>query len=158
MSAAHIRPLDLQQPTLVQALHRIWCAAYAQEAALLGLTPAQFPPLQTTVADLQASGWQFFGAMQGSTLAAAAALGDEEDGALRLNALVVSPAFQRRGLGRQLVEEALRRTAPGRLLRVGTGAANQPALALYEGMGFTLEARFSVGSPPVDVVRLTRRA
>ncbi|HSI47582.1 MAG TPA: GNAT family N-acetyltransferase [Ideonella sp.] len=153
----NVQPLDLQQPALAQALHRIWLAAYAQEATLLGLAPAQFPPLQKTVADLQASGWQFFGVMQGDTLAAAAALGDEEDGALRLNALVVSPACQRRGLGRQLVAEALRRTAPGRLLRVGTGAANQPALALYEGMGFTLEARLSVGSPPVEFVRLTRR-
>lgn len=153
-----IAPLDLADTRQAEALHRVWLAAYAQEAALLGIPEDRFPPLQKSLAELQASGWLFLGAWVGDTLAGAAALGAEADGALRLNALVVMPTFQRRGLGRQLTAAAIQQAEPGRLLRVGTGAANRPALALYASMGFTLEAQLSVGEPPVAFVRLTRLA
>jgi ribosomal protein S18 acetylase RimI-like enzyme len=65
-----------------------------------------------------------------------AAVGLEPEGdALRIARLMVAPAAQRRGLGRAAVALALAR-AGGRAVVVSTGAANVPALALYEGAGF----------------------
>jgi ribosomal protein S18 acetylase RimI-like enzyme len=49
--------------------------------------------------------------------------------------LFVAPSALRRGVGSALVRHALAQ-ARGRRVRVGTAAANAPALALYEGLGF----------------------
>jgi ribosomal protein S18 acetylase RimI-like enzyme len=65
---------------------------------------------------------------------AAVGLEPEVD-ALRIARLMVAPATQRRGLGRAAVALALAR-AGGRAVVVSTGAANAPALALYEAAGF----------------------
>jgi ribosomal protein S18 acetylase RimI-like enzyme len=67
----------------------------------------------------------------------AAVVGLEREGAaLRIARLMVAPAAQRRGLGRAAVAVAIER-AEGSAVVVSTGAANAPALALYEGAGFT---------------------
>ena len=57
--------------------------------------------------------------------------------------LFVAPACFRRGVGSALVAQALAQ-AGGRRVRVGTGARNAPALALYERFGFR---RLDEGSP-----------
>jgi ribosomal protein S18 acetylase RimI-like enzyme len=58
--------------------------------------------------------------------------------------MYVAPEFRRRGIGRELVAEALRhaRRMPGiRRIHLGVNAANQAALALYTCMGFEEFAR-----------------
>jgi ribosomal protein S18 acetylase RimI-like enzyme len=60
---------------------------------------------------------------------------EPEGDALRIARLAVAPAAQRRGQGRAAVALALAR-AQGSAVVVSTGAANAPALALYEGAGF----------------------
>ena len=154
--APDIQALDLQQPQVAEALHAIWLAAYAQEASLLGIPAALFPPLQCSAVDLQACGWTFLGAMTQGALAGALAL-ETRDGATHINSLVVAPECQRRGLGRQLMAAALQR-CQGQKLRVSTGAANTPAVALYQSMGFVPYLRETVGPPPVELVRLERLA
>ena len=57
--------------------------------------------------------------------------------------LFVAPACFRRGVGSALVAHALAQ-AGGRRVRVGTGARNAPALALYARFGFR---RLDEGSP-----------
>jgi ribosomal protein S18 acetylase RimI-like enzyme len=65
-----------------------------------------------------------------------AVVGLEREGeALRIARLAVAPSAQRRGHGRAAVALALAR-AEGSAAVVSTGAANAPALALYEGAGF----------------------
>jgi ribosomal protein S18 acetylase RimI-like enzyme len=59
---------------------------------------------------------------------------------------------QRRGLGRAAVELALEHAA-GRAVVVSTGAANAPALALYERAGF-VRAGERMTPDPVDPVRI----
>ena len=68
--------------------------------------------------------------------------------------LFVAPAAFRRGVGTALVRHALG-LAGGRRVRVGTGARNAPALALYEGLGFR---RVDSGEPApgVGFVELVR--
>ena len=58
-----------------------------------------------------------------------------------LQRLAVGPMHQRQGLGRALVTDAItwaRRRHLGAMM-VNTGIANAPALALYDGFGFTLQ-------------------
>jgi ribosomal protein S18 acetylase RimI-like enzyme len=54
--------------------------------------------------------------------------------------MYVSPSARRRGIGRQLIVQALSRAAsmPGlRQINLGVNAANTEAIALYEAAGFT---------------------
>ena len=60
---------------------------------------------------------------------------EEEGDALRVTKLCVAPGLTRRGIGSALVRLAIER-AGDRTVRVGTGARNAPALALYERFGF----------------------
>jgi ribosomal protein S18 acetylase RimI-like enzyme len=73
---------------------------------------------------------------------------EREGAALRIARLAVAPSAQRRGLGRAAVALAIAR-AGARAVVVSTGAANAPALALYEGAGFVAFAERIV---PGDVV------
>jgi ribosomal protein S18 acetylase RimI-like enzyme len=126
-------------------------AAYRGEAELLG-TDA-LPPLRETIADLRACDEELW--VTGEPPVAAVGL-EDEGGALRIARLMVDPAAQRRGLGRAAVELALEHAA-GRVVVVSTGAANAPALALYEGAGFV---RAGVRTVPdgVRIVDLRRGA
>jgi ribosomal protein S18 acetylase RimI-like enzyme len=107
-------------------------AAYAIEAELIGYP--DLPPLHETLAGLQATGEEIWLCCEGDALAGVVGLehGDEE---MVIARLFVAPAFFRRGVGSALVAHALAQ-AGGRSVRVGTGARNAPALALYERFGF----------------------
>jgi ribosomal protein S18 acetylase RimI-like enzyme len=74
--------------------------------------------------------------------------------ALLIARLVVDPGAMRRGVGTALVQRVLE-LAGGRAVRVGTAAANAPALALYEGLGFRRVGERSVG-PGLAYVDLVR--
>jgi ribosomal protein S18 acetylase RimI-like enzyme len=60
---------------------------------------------------------------------------EHSDDELLIARLFVAPSAFRRGVGTALVRHALAQ-AGARRVRVGTGAANAPALALYERLGF----------------------
>ena len=107
-------------------------AAYAIEAELIGY-PA-LPPAHETVAQLQASGEELWLCEEDGELLGAVGLEADDDELLIARLFVVPSAF-RRGVGSALVRHALAH-ARGRRVRVGTAAANAPALALYEGLGF----------------------
>jgi ribosomal protein S18 acetylase RimI-like enzyme len=83
------------------------------------------------------------------------AVGVEDLGdALLIARLMVDPGATRRGVGTALVQRVVA-LAGEREVRVGTAAANGPALALYEGLGFRRVGERSVatGLPYVDLVR-----
>jgi ribosomal protein S18 acetylase RimI-like enzyme len=94
----------------------------------------QFPPLGVSLEALAARAGTFFGISLEGCLIAAIEI-EELDPATRLiAALVIDPAYARRGLGRRLVGFVLD-GSPARV-RVSTSAANVPALALYRSAGF----------------------
>jgi ribosomal protein S18 acetylase RimI-like enzyme len=106
--------------------------AYAIEAELIGSD--EIPPLHETLAELQACGETFLGAYVESELAGFVSwkhLGDTLD----IHRLAVDPAFHRRGVGRALVRAVLDVEEAARTI-VQTGAANEPAKALYRSEGF----------------------
>lgn len=153
-SLVSIEALDHRNPSVAAAMHVVWSLAYAQEAALLGVR--HFAPLQRTVQDLQASADFYLGARVADELLGVLCIGpDDEPAQLCITALVVHPKAQRQGLGRLLVQDALRR-GEGMAFAVATGAGNGPALALYRGLGFAAYRRGTMGPEGVDVVKLRR--
>ena len=115
-------------------------AAYAIEAELIGYP--ELPPLHETLAALQATEEELWLCEEGDALVGVVGLEHGED-EMVIARLFVAPAVFRRGVGSALVAQALAQ-ADGRRVRVGTGARNAPALALYARFGFR---RLDQGSP-----------
>lgn len=120
-----VADLDREAETLL-AVQR---AGYAVEAQTVGVEA--LPPQHATAQDLRdESLWvaEQRGAVVGL-------LGLQDGRELVIARLVVAPASMRRGIGRALARHAIA-FADGRAVRVGTAAANAPALMLYESLGF----------------------
>jgi len=126
-------------------------AAYAIEAELIGYP--QLPPAHETLAALQECAEELWLCEEAGELVGAVGLeGGEEE--LLIARLFVAPSAFRGGVGTALVQHALDQ-AGGRRVRVGTAAANLPALALYEGLGFERVSE-SEPAPGVHYVELVR--
>ncbi len=115
-------------------------AAYAIEAELIGYP--DLPPLHESLARLQATKEEIWLCCEGDALVGVVGVEHGED-EMVIARLFVDPARFRRGVGSALVAHALGQAA-GRRVRVGTGARNAPALALYERFGFR---RRDAGAP-----------
>jgi ribosomal protein S18 acetylase RimI-like enzyme len=142
------------QRDIARRIHEVQMLAYAQEAALLGAR--WFPPLEQTIEDVMASPGTFYAALIGDEIVGALAVSQEAgDAHATIDSLVVSPAFQRQGAGRALLEAVI--AEHGRKpLFVQTGAKNVPALSLYARYGFREIERWLAGDEPLELVRLRR--
>jgi ribosomal protein S18 acetylase RimI-like enzyme len=127
-------------------------ASYAIEAQLIGYP--QLPPARETLAALQGCGEEVWLCEEGGELLGVVGLEHVSEDELLIARLFVAPSAFRRGVGTALVRHAIER-AGGRRVRVGTAAANLPALALYKGLGFRRFAE-SEAAPGVDYVELVR--
>jgi ribosomal protein S18 acetylase RimI-like enzyme len=103
---------------------------------------------------LQGCGEEVWLCEEGGELLGAVGLENVSDDELLIARLFVAPSAFRRGVGTALVRHALER-AGGRRVRVGTAAANAPAIALYEGLGFRRD-REREPAPGVRYVELRR--
>lgn len=149
-----LESLQHQDPAVAQQIHAVWAQAYAQEARLLGLS--DFPPLQRTIADLQADGDVYLGARLGGNLVGALAFGpDPEGGQLLVSVLVVAPNAQRQGVARALMTHLLGLAGPWPVA-VATAQANRPAVLLYESLGFVAYRQGVVGPDALAIVKLRR--
>jgi GNAT superfamily N-acetyltransferase len=119
-------------------------AAYAIEAELIGYP--ELPPAHETLEALQATAEEVWLCEEDGALLGVVGLEHSDDELLIARLFVAPPAF-RRGVGTALVEHAVAQ-AGGRRVRVGTGARNAPALALYERLGFR---RVNAGHPTQSV-------
>ena len=154
MSAPRVELLPHREAGTARAIHAIQQAAYAQEAALLGVRV--FAPLETTVADIVASAESYFGLVVDGAPVAVLGIEPIDGGAWLIASLVVTPAQQRRGMARLLLGAVLERHR-GAAIEVSTGTKNTPALALYTQFGFVEQRRRIVGSTePIEIVVMRR--
>lgn len=124
-----IEPLDLADPATAADVLRMQRAAYRVEAELIGFDG--IPPLHESPEELIAAPLEWKGIRAGGRVVAAIAVtgvGDHCD----VDRLIVDPSAHRRGLGRRLMQSVLMH----RLVTVSTGEANDPAVSLYESLGF----------------------
>ncbi|QES51016.1 GNAT family N-acetyltransferase [Streptomyces venezuelae] len=148
-----VQPLDLAQDAVAEAVQRLGRASYAVEAELIGFDG--IPGLRESLAELRARPLRWVGVAADRDGGLAGALAWEEPApapttgagagaaAARIDRLCVDPAWFRKGIASQLVRYFLEEVAAGRAAEVTTGAANAPAVALYERLGFVRGADFS---------------
>jgi ribosomal protein S18 acetylase RimI-like enzyme len=86
----------------------------------------------------------FLVALVGAEIVATASARPERDGAALLTRLYVLPARQGVGIGRTLLQVALACFPQAPVARLEVESQNEPAIAFYERMGFSLQrqARF----------------
>ncbi|MFF5490447.1 GNAT family N-acetyltransferase [Streptomyces virginiae] len=137
-----IRALDLSDDATATAVHRIGHAAYAVEAELIGFDG--IPALGESLAEMRQTDLRWVGAFSESgALAGFLAWASEPEDGVSIDRLCVDPAWFRRGVASLLLRHALTELFPGRTVEVTTGAANAPAVALYQRLGFTRGPDFS---------------
>jgi len=145
--------LDATDPPVAAEIRDVMAAAYAVEAALLGV--ADFPPLRRTAAEIAASDARFFGIRDADDLVAVVEVERPETGRAHVGSLVVRPSHVRRGLASALLR-SLVDADPGGDVTVDTGAANEPALRLYAAHGFVVVRRWTTGEGGIPMVALRR--
>ena len=150
-----IARLDLADAALTRRLLEVSVQAYGAEAALIGRP--DLPMLTETMVELRALDVTWDGVLDDSGhLVAACAWALREDldqSVVSIERLIVHPAWVRHGLGRLL----LRALPPGRRALVSTGAANAPAIALYEAEGFRVASSYEA-VPGLVMVSMERVA
>jgi GNAT superfamily N-acetyltransferase len=132
-----IRTARLEQDR--DALLAVQRAGYAVEAELIGVE--SLPPQHHPVDQLRAESIWVAEDDHGEITGV---LGLEHGPELLIARLVVRPDRMQRGIGRALGEHALA-LAAGCPVRVGTAAANIPALTLYRALGFEPVVHKTVG-------------
>lgn len=145
-------PADPATGTTADEIHAVWMQAYAQEAALLGAK--DFPPLKVTVEDIRACREKFFVARIGQQLVACTSVEPAEGGA-DITAMVVAPAYQRRGIASRLLTQILGAYGSS-TVTVQTAVKNAPALALYTQAGFVPVQYWVAGPEQLQLVKLCR--
>ncbi len=141
------------EPERAERMLLIQQAAYAREAQLMGFDG--IPPLHETLEELlelEATWW--LGRWDGAELVGGLAWEDDGAAGAQLARLVVDPLHWRRGHATALLD-AFDAAVGDVAVRVLTGSANAPALALYTGRGFTPTGEEDV-APGIRVTRLLR--
>lgn len=108
-------------------------AAYRVEAGLIGSD--QMPPLKEEVIDIVRLDLTILGAEEGVDLVGLLGYTRLDD-AVDIDRLAVQPTRFRQGIGGALLYALHHRESDVRRFSVSTGAANRPAIALYEAMGY----------------------
>ncbi|MBO4206636.1 GNAT family N-acetyltransferase [Micromonospora echinofusca] len=148
-----IGPLDVRHDDAVA--HRVLQlqrAAYAVEATLIGSDG--IPALHETVDGLRTAPERWLGAHDTDGLAGAVAYNRPDDATLDICKLVVAPRAFRRGVATALLD-ALDAAEPAGRTVVSTGAANTPALRLYQRRGFVAVREVEV-APGLRITHLVR--
>jgi ribosomal protein S18 acetylase RimI-like enzyme len=131
--------LDLAAPRVAARVVEVQRGAYGVEAELIGYD--EIPPLLETVEEVAGLDLVVLGARAevgddgGGELVGI--LGYRRDGdVVDVDRLAVDPQAFRQGIARTLLEALHTREADAARFEVSTGAANQPALALYRSFDY----------------------
>ncbi|EGA89890.1 hypothetical protein GPDM_07565 [Planococcus donghaensis MPA1U2] len=123
--------LNHQDKQVAEKIQQIQQAAYRIEAELMGFF--EIPQLRETVHEIQNSTEMFIGYSEEQLQGVLSY--KIEEGVIDIHRLVVAPAHFRKGIGRKLLSEVLKKYRTHDF-KVSTGSANQPAITLYKLLGF----------------------
>ncbi len=127
-----IKEISLAHILSAAQLLELQRTAYKIEAELIGTE--DIPPLKESFEQLQSCGETFIGCYQGNRLAGAVSF-VKEGNTIDIHRVMVHPDFFRKGIAARLLKH-IEQEHDGAELIVSTGAANVPALKLYEKLGF----------------------
>lgn len=128
-----IERLNNTDEHIATQIRYVFQLSYAIEAKLLS-AENNFPPLKRPLSSYVETDSDFYGYYETSRLAAIMEVSNYNN-ITHIQSLVVHPDFFRRGIVSQLIEFVLN-SYNNPTFTVETGAANAPAIALYEGFGF----------------------
>ena len=126
-----IHEINHRNEQQAKEIQKIQQAAYRIEAELMGFY--EIPQLHESVHEIQNSPETFIGYSKERLKGVVSHR--VEDGIVDIYRLVVDPDHFRKGVGKQLIAHLLERYT-GYKFTVSTGAANKPAIALYQSYGF----------------------
>lgn len=128
-----ISKLDHRDKHIASRIREVFQASYAVEAKLLG-AENNFPPLKRPLSQFINAESEFFGYQNGDRIAGIIEVKVDAD-KVHIQSLVVDPEFFRQGVASQLLNFLFQQFR-SKHYTVETGAANGPAIALYERFGF----------------------
>lgn len=130
MELSDVEPLDLTDPATAAQTWRAQVAAYEGEADLIGFHG--IPPLHESLEEMMSQELHWIGSRDDSGTVVAALGFTEDRGCIDIDRLFVAPGSIRKGRARALVAAL----ATDRQVTVSAACANQPAIRLYESLGF----------------------
>lgn len=133
-----IKLLDNGNEDVAKNMMTVFMESYAIEADLLNAL--EFPPLKRPLESYISSPNEFYGHYQNDELGGVIEIANCKE-YTHIQSLVVSPRFFRKGIGSQLIDYVFNHY-DSETFMVETGAANGPAIKLYERFGFKLESEF----------------
>ncbi|MEQ6166737.1 GNAT family N-acetyltransferase [Ekhidna sp. MALMAid0563] len=147
-----ITQLNQKDEEIAKKMRKVFQESYAIEAELL--KAKNFPPLKRTLSSYMEAETAFYGFHEGANLAAVMEVKEEND-ITHIQSLVVDPVFFRRGIASKLLKFLLE-NFDSKMFTVETGAANKPAIALYERFDFQITRKWmtDVGIEKVAMKRI----
>lgn len=133
-----ISQLKLAHDDTAAQLHVLLQRAYHVEAELI--KNQHFPPLKRSLNTLRQTNTYFYGLWLQDSLGAAIEL-EQLENRLSICGFAVMPSCFRRGYGKCLLHEILRRYSR-QLITVQTAQANVPAINLYQKLGFDISRQW----------------
>lgn len=149
-----IQRLHIADHDTAEQLWALQHAAYLEEARRIGVS--DLPPLQDTVASLQACGETFYGFYtDDGELAGAVSTEQVTAGKTVICRMMVLPEHFRQGIGSRLLEHVIAVVPAGSELAVTAEIRNEPAVRLYESYGFRRVETFRP-APDITMVQFSR--
>lgn len=133
-----IKLLENGKESIAKNMMSVFMESYAIEAELL--KAKEFPPLKRPLEDYINCTNDFYGYYQNDELGGVIEIAESNE-YTHIQSLVVSPRFFRKGIGSKLIDYVFNHYQSDTFM-VETGAANGPAIKLYERFGFKLESEF----------------